>query len=658
MRGALFVRQCRAEADCPWLARSSLQHAIALLPPTPAVYVDLGIVFLRGNDLARGAGQLEAALNMTGSALPEPDWDAAIAGLRPLLAANPNSAEGHNVLALLLGRKGASPDAVAAEFREAIRLRPDYAAAHNNLGLVLLQSGDDAAAIAELREAVRLRPDYADAHDNLGAALTPTDVNEAIRELELALKLAPNSVKAMYNLAIAFGASPDRGPAAGIEQLRKVISLEPSFARAHLALGKALLQDGKVPEAIDALQQAARLDPENGEAHYQLGLALARGGHKDEASAELQKGRELVAASDRAQNAALDLADGRVALQKGDLDQAVSKFRRVLQAQPDSAEAKQLLHEALAKQKRPEPGSAADDTDRMADLEDYIRQERYQEVEPLLADYLTTHPASSWGWYALGYSQFAQKKIGESIKSLAKSLQLDIKNAEAHKILGRSLMVIGRFDAAQLEFEQGIRYKPDSAEIHYNLGKLLSIQDNWEPARKQFEAALAIDPSYLEALDALGLTQEALGDDAGAVSSYEKAIALNQRRNGHFASAHVNLSAYYNRTGDAVKALEYATKAVELDPQSDRAYFQQGRAAERQGQLDAAVSALNQAIVLNPRASSYYYVLSGVYRRLGMMDESKKALDMFTRLDKETTAMDQMRRRGAEAAAPSAPAPR
>ena len=127
-------------------------------------------------------------------------------------------------------------------------------------------------------------------------------------------------------------------------------------------------------------------------------------------------------------------------------------------------------------------------------------------------------------------------------------------------------MVIGRFDAAQLEFEQGIRYKPDSAEIHYNLGKLLSIQDNWEPARKHFEAALAIDPSYLEALDALGLTQEALGDDAGAVASYEKAIALNQQRNGHFASAHVNLSAYYNRTGDAAKPSRTRQKAVELDP--------------------------------------------------------------------------------------------
>ena len=63
-------------------------------------------------------------------------------------------------------------------------------------------------------------------------------------------------------------------------------------------------------------------------------------------------------------------------------------------------------------------------------------------------------PASSWGWYALGYSLFAQQKIGESIKALAKSLELDIRNAEAHKILGRNLMIIGRFDAAQVEFEQ------------------------------------------------------------------------------------------------------------------------------------------------------------------------------------------------------------
>ena len=88
-----------------------------------------------------------------------------------------------------------------------------------------------------------------------------------------------------------------------------------------------------------------------------------------------------------------------------------------------------------------------------------------------------------------------------------------------------------------------------------------------------------------------------------------------------------NLSAYYNRTGDPAKALEYARKAIELDPTSDRAWFQKGRADEREGRLNEAVAALNEAIALNPRSSSYYYVLAGVYRRLGRMDESQKALE-------------------------------
>ena len=74
----------------------------------------------------------------------------------------------------------------------------------------------------------------------------------------------------------------------------------------------------------------------------------------------------------------------------------------------------------------------------------------------------------------------------------------------------------------------------------------------------------------------------------------EKAIALNDERHGPFAAPHVNLSAFYNRTGNPDAALEHARKALALDPKSDRALFQKARADERQGRLDEAVDALNQ----------------------------------------------------------------
>jgi tetratricopeptide (TPR) repeat protein len=637
-------------------ARASLQRAMALSPEMAAAYVDLGVVFLREGNLDKGLGQLEAGLNVPSPVPPTPSWDAAIAALRQALAASPpraEPAEAHNVLGLMLGRKGAPGNEVIAAFRSAIRIRPDYAEAHNNLGLVLIQSGNDEDGIAALREAVRLAPAYADARTNLGAALTPTDADAAIKELEEAVRLAPGSVKAVFNLALAYGASPTHGPSKEVAHLKKVIEIAPDFPRAHLALGKALLQDGKATDAVAALQNAVKLEPDSGEANYQLGLALVRAGRKEEGAAQLKKGRELVAAGDRAQNAALDVADGRAALDRGDLEEAAAKFRRAIQLQPESPEPRRLLDAVLERQKmagtRGSGVSAADDPARVAQLEQYIKDAKWAEVEPLLTKYVEERPKSSWGFYALGYTYFAQKKIGESIKALAKSLQLDLKNAESHKILGRNLMIIGRFDAAQIEFEQAIRYQPDSAESHYNLGKLFSIQDNWEPARKAFEDALRIDPSYLEALDGLGFALEALGDDAGAIAKYEEAIRLNQARGGQFASAHVNLSAYFNRTGDSAKAIEYARKAIELDSNSDRAWFQKAKADEREGRLNDAVTALNTAISINPRASSYYYVLAGVYRQLGWTDESRKALELFKRLDQESAALEKKRRSGAGA---------
>jgi tetratricopeptide (TPR) repeat protein len=107
----------------------------------------------------------------------------------------------------------------------------------------------------------------------------------------------------------------------------------------------------------------------------------------------------------------------------------------------------------------------------------------------------------------------------------------------------------------------------------------------------------------------------------------------------------VNLSALFNRVGDPVKAIEYARKALELDPKAHGAWFQKAKADEREGRLEEAVEALNQAIALNSRASSYYYVLAGLYRRLGRAEESRQALDSFKRLDLETSELEKTRRR-------------
>ena len=110
------------------------------------------------------------------------------------------------------------------------------------------------------------------------------------------------------------------------------------------------MRDEKIPEAVQELREAVRLDAQSGESHYQLGLALTRAGQKDEAAVEVQKGRELSSADERNQNANLVIAEGQSALDKGENDQAISKFRHAMSMQPDSAEAQHYLGVALERQ--------------------------------------------------------------------------------------------------------------------------------------------------------------------------------------------------------------------------------------------------------------------------------------------------------------------
>jgi Flp pilus assembly protein TadD len=120
--------------------------------------------------------------------------------LREAIRINPEDAEAHNNLGILLAGQGKYHEAEKA-FREAIRINPDDAEAHNNLGILLSDLGDGETdpekkkqyyqeAEKEYREAIRINPDLAEAHSNLGILLKNQGrYAEARAELEKAAEL-------------------------------------------------------------------------------------------------------------------------------------------------------------------------------------------------------------------------------------------------------------------------------------------------------------------------------------------------------------------------------------------------------------------------------------------------------------------------------------
>jgi tetratricopeptide (TPR) repeat protein len=218
---------------------------------------------------------LERALNMEAMH----DADGAIRELRAAIRLDPNDADAHNDLGVMLSMFKDDVNGAIAEYRTAIRLNPNYVAAHVNLGKALLDKGDVDGAIAEYRAAIRLDPNTnsVDAHGSLGfALLLKGDRDGAITELRTAIRLDPNNVDAHDRLGVVLLGKGNVDGA--ITELRTAVRIDPNDAEAHAHLGTALSEEGDVDGAITELRAAIRLDPNFAEAHNNLGVALGKKG--------------------------------------------------------------------------------------------------------------------------------------------------------------------------------------------------------------------------------------------------------------------------------------------------------------------------------------------------------------------------------------------
>ncbi|MEO7145666.1 MAG: tetratricopeptide repeat protein, partial [Bryobacteraceae bacterium] len=136
-------------------------------------------------------------------------------------------------------------------FQNALTQDPTYSQAALYLGRTYNSLFDEASAEKYFRRAIEIDPDYIEARVSFAGMLLDTgDVDEAIRQLNVATQRQPNDAMALYLQAQAYR----------MKQL--------------------------YPQAIDSARQAIRLTPNNGEAHFWLAEALRMSGNYPDAESE------------------------------------------------------------------------------------------------------------------------------------------------------------------------------------------------------------------------------------------------------------------------------------------------------------------------------------------------------------------------------------
>jgi serine/threonine-protein kinase len=255
----------------PAPALASYGRALKIRPDALAVQNDVALVLIDNNWLGdnerpgRGPG--------------------AVTVLHQLVRSAPHFAPGFNNLGVAWKYKGEWQQAGLA-FQDALWNDPGLAPAHLNLGEVRAGSGDLIEAIPDYRRALQIDPDNARAHHLLGVALVATARGDEANEFypEGVQSLAQARGQAMTEGVAHYWQAHDSDP--GWTPARNPLHIPPQ--------GKARLQ-----EAIGHFREAVRLEPLFARAHGALGQALLAQREFTEAEAETRRGLDLLAESDK-----------------------------------------------------------------------------------------------------------------------------------------------------------------------------------------------------------------------------------------------------------------------------------------------------------------------------------------------------------------------
>jgi len=233
--------------------------------------------------------------------------------------------------------------------------------------------------------------------------------------------------------------------------------------------------------------------------------------------------------------------------QAGQLDEAETLYRQVLDAAPDHFDANHLLGIVLSQTGQLEAGI-----------------ERLQNATAINADV----PEA---WTNLGNALYKASRLQDAEEAFQRTLALDPDNLAALTALANVLIGLARFEPAAELYSRALAISPGAVDILNNLGNALQglgqyddaigiyqqaldiapgDSDPWcnqanahlkmgrfDDAATGYRQALTINPDNVQAHNNLGHTQQNLGDLNAAIDCYRQALAID----ANFVAAHSNL---------------------------------------------------------------------------------------------------------------------
>jgi Tfp pilus assembly protein PilF len=191
----------------------------------------------------------------------------------------------------------------SVEFNRSIQTDKTYKQAYYGLGIISDYQGKYEDARKYYERAIDFDPNFSEAYNALGVVYFKQQKwKEAVKSFNKALanKLYTTPHIPLINLGDLYMAQKDYTKAIeAYRESKRYVNLELTIQK----LGTALLEAGRVKEAISEFQEGVALSPQNASMRFSLAVALLKDGNKKSALAEFKKVTDLAPKSELAQQA-------------------------------------------------------------------------------------------------------------------------------------------------------------------------------------------------------------------------------------------------------------------------------------------------------------------------------------------------------------------
>lgn len=243
--------------------------------------------------------------------------------------------------------------------------------------------------------------------------------------------------------------------------------------------------------------------------------------------------------------------------------------------------------------------------------------------EESLRTYLKDHPTSADAHFLLGYVLFREEKAIESLAEFTTGARFKTPTADELKTVASDYVLLHAYSEADKWFTAVVAQKPNDADGWYLLGRTKYHESAFKDAISSFEKALALQPKFIEAENNLGLSWRELNNTEKAKAAFETAISW-QTDSPLDPQPFLNLGTLLAEENQLEKARESLERAAAISPGNPKIHEELGHVYEASNQLAKAQAELEQATKLAPTIPSLHFKLGQIYRREGLVERAKQ----------------------------------